>query len=89
MGVPFCPDSRHWEAAKDKTTTVSELLDSSDWNGENLTIVGSQPDDYNGASQLFKVSMTRDLAVKFFGGCRIFLPSFLPMMESESAMASI
>lgn len=78
MKVSFCPELRHWETERDKVVTVSEFFESCDWDGEILTIIGCQANDYNGASHLFEVSMRRDLAMKFFGECRLFSASIYP-----------
>lgn len=70
--IHFCPDSKSWHTDRDKAVTVAELLAASDWKGTELHIVGSQEDDYTGASRLFSVTMHRDYALKFFGNARVF-----------------
>lgn len=70
--IPFCPDCRKWRTEKNEVVTVSEVLANSDWNGTHIQIIGSQKDDYTGATSLFEVTMCRDLALKFFGTCRTF-----------------
>ena len=71
MRIPFC-ECRSWSTPKDRATTLSEYLASANWEGRNLHITGSQPEDYTGASSLFNVEMTRELAEKFFGNSRVF-----------------
>ena len=72
MKIPFCPDCQVWNTPKDRTVTLSEYLASTNWNGNYLDITGSQPKDYAGASSLFRVTMSRELAEKFFGHARVF-----------------
>lgn len=79
MKHPFCyPSPRHWETKKDETVTVSQFFETLDWDGTRVSVVGSQANDYNGASHLFEVKVDRDLVIKFFGGCRLYSASLYP-----------
>ena len=60
MKIPFCPYRQVWNTPKDGTVTLSEYLASANWDGNYLDITGSQPEDYTGASSLFRVTMPRD-----------------------------
>lgn len=70
--IPFCPDCMIWRTERDEVVTLADLLADSGWNGTHLYITGSQENDYSGVSSLFTVTMHRDLAVKYFGSCRVF-----------------
>ena len=65
MKYPFCyPSPRHWETKKDETVTVSQFFETLDWDGTKISVVGSQANDYNGASHLFEIKVDRDLVIK-------------------------
>ena len=76
MKIPFY-DCHGWHTQKDVVVTLSEYLNASDWDGSYLHITGSSPEDYTGASSLFSVSMSRELAEKFFGNARVFSISLI------------
>ena len=80
MRHSFCPDSKTWETKRDEVVTVSEVLTSCTFGDriKSVKVVGSQKDDYCGASMLFGVSMEPRLVIKFFGNCRVFSATLCP-----------
>ena len=63
---------KYFRTERDKIMSLSEYISSVMWEGENLTITGSQPEDYRGVTSSFVVTMTTDIALKFFGCARLF-----------------
>lgn len=83
------PCSMEWEAGGDKTTTVSEFLESSSWDGETVSVAGYKRSNYQiairyGASPLFQTRMNRDLAIKFFGNCELLSATLSPRIQIEA-----
>ena len=65
-----------WLTPKDKVITLSEYLSDFELGKRNITVIGSQDGDFSGASALFRVSMDRGLAEKFFGESRVVSSEF-------------